>query len=50
MDLAEAAGSRCAERWPLREARQEEPCLRWLRQAGVSVLVVKVSRDNPSCP
>ena len=36
-----------AERWPLRESRQDEPCLRWLRQAGVSVLVVKVSRDHP---
>src|SRR5207253_5545678 len=36
------------ERWPLREARQVEACVRLLRQAGPSVLVVKVARAAES--
>src|SRR4051812_4844819 len=33
-----------AERWPLRESRQAEACLRLVRQPGPTVLVVKVGR------
>lgn len=33
-----------ANRWPLREARQVESCLRILQQPGPSVFVVKVAR------
>lgn len=34
-----------ARKWPLREPRQAEACLRLLRRRGPSVMVLKLGRD-----
>jgi DNA-binding NarL/FixJ family response regulator len=42
-ELRELANKK--HRWALREPRQQEACLRLLRQAGPAVFVIKVGRD-----